>query len=209
MKLYTKNSKKTESGEEVGQALLQLIEENLNTQGLHLHITFKNFVKTNNITIIYDSDFFRISFMFSRQKTPAFDELSIEYGRLHAPNDEPFMIWNEKECRCWHNIIDPLRFLDGLSPLEAFQQSKIDKQLPAIARKFRQSEQGKKLLEEYPPKAAIALQSIIWKHYNQRLFNLFDLRKPKLWEEYRNFLKEYYRLLGIQASYGPPYENVC
>ena len=119
------------------------------------------------------------------------------------------MIWNGQTCRCWHNILDPLRFLDGLSPSEAYNQAKIEKQLPIIARKFRQSELGKRLLNEYPPKAAIALQSVLWGHYGQMLFELFDQRRPNLWEEYRIFLKEYYRLLEMRASYGPPYENVC
>src|SRR5210317_121476 len=35
---------------------------------------------------------------------------------------------------------------------------------------------------------------IIWEHYGQSLFDLFDLRQPELWKEYRVFLKEYYQL---------------
>ena len=119
------------------------------------------------------------------------------------------MMWQEQNCRCWHNFLDPLRFLDGLTPHEAMKQAKIQKQLPIVVRSFRDSELGRKLLIEYPPKSAIVLQSVLWKHYGQRLFDLFDLRKPDLWHGYQKFLREYYELLGEESSYGPPYENVC
>jgi len=72
----------------------------------------------------------------------------------------------------------PLRFLDGLTPKEAMEQVKIHKQLPIVVRDFRQSVSCKRLLEEYPPKSAIVLQSVLWERYGQRLFELFDLRRP-------------------------------
>ena len=114
------------------------------------------------------------------------------------------MIWKGENCRCWHNVLDPLRFLDGLSSFDAKQQAKIDKQLPHVVRDFRHSEFGKRLLDEYPPKSAIALQSVLWKHYGQRLFDLFDLRKPDLWQGYQKFLREYYGLLGEKSQLWTP-----
>jgi hypothetical protein len=51
--------------------------------------------------------------------------------------------------------------------------------------------------------------SILWAHYNGKLFELFDLRRPDLWEAYREFLKEYYALLGLKSDYGVPFDYVC
>jgi hypothetical protein len=137
------------------------------------------------------------------------DELIIQYGRLHAHTEEPFMEWQGSLCYCWHNVFEPLRFLDGLSPSEVVQQGKIKKETPLIVDNFRKSELGMKLLDEYPPKAALVMHSLIWNHYGQRLFDLFDLRKPNLWDEYRVFIREYYKLLDMKVIYGPPYENIC
>jgi hypothetical protein len=204
-----KENRDINNGDKLGAALVQMIEGNLDMKLWGFHLTFTDFIKAGNLVAIYDSQWCRISFMFVRQRTPQDDELTIEYGRLHALNDEPYMEWQGEKCHCWHNIIDPLRFLDGLLPSEAVQQAKIKKQSPAIVENYRQSELGKTLFDEYPPKSSIVMHSVLWKHYGQRLFELFDLRKPDLWEQYRKFVKEYYKLLGIKASYGPPYENVC
>ena len=86
---------------------------------------------------------------------------------------------------------------------------KLYNHLPIGIRNFNASDIGIKLQAEYHPKYVVVLQSAVWKHYGQKLFDLFDLRHPDLWEEYRKFLEEYYKLLGMTASYGPPYENVC
>jgi hypothetical protein len=209
MKLYPRDSNKPESAEDVGNALIQLIEENLEIKRWDFRLTFTKFIKPNNIRVIYDSEWCRVKFMFSRMHFPETDELLIDYGRLHAPNEESFIVWNDERCRCWHNVLDPLRFLDSLTAITAYKQAMVDKQLPLVVRDFRKSKLGKKLLNEYPPKSAIVLQDTLWKYYGERLFELFDLRQPDLWEEYRQFLKEYYSLLGLKSSYGPPHENVC
>jgi len=209
MNALIENNRSTNSGDKLGSSLLHLIEEYLKMKHWGFSLTHTNFKKTSGLVAIYDSGFCRISFTLSKQQTPQYDEISVEYGRLHAINEEPFMEWQGEKCHCWHTIFAPLRFLDGLSPYEAVQQAKVEKRIPRIVEGFRKSQLGEKLFNEYPPKAAIALHSVVWNHYGQRLFDLFDLRKPKLWEQYRVFLKEYYRLLGTKTSFGPPYENVC
>jgi len=209
MNLYPRDSNKPESAGDVGDALIQLIEENLGIEHWNFRLTFKKFIKARNIKVIYDSEWCRVKFMFSRMHYPETDEISIDYGRLHAPNEDLFMVWNGEGCRCWHSILDPLRFLDGLTPADAYKQAKLNNELPLVIRNFRQSKDGKKLLKEYPPKSAIVQQATIWEHYGTRLFELFDMRRPDLWEEYRQFLKEYYRLLGLKSEYGLPYEFVC
>jgi hypothetical protein len=209
MDLLFKDSHIIENTEDVGHAVVNMIEDNLDIKKWGFNLTFTKFAKLNNIKIVYRSDWCQVKFMFSRQRLPQYDELTILYGRLHAPNEEPFMVWEGEECNCWHHFLDPLRFLDGLTPHDAMEQVKVLKQLPKVVKDFRESDLGKKLLAEYPPKSAIILQSVLWKHYGQRLFELFDLRKPDLWQEYRIFLREYYSLLGEKSVYGPPYENVC
>ena len=209
MNLFIKDDKIFENANDLGHALVQIIGDNLDIKNRGFRLVYTNFAKVSEIVAIYDCEWCRINFVFSRQRAPRYDELSIDYGRLHALNEEPFMIWGGENCRCWHNVLDPLRFLDGLTPREAMEQVKVLKQLPVVVRGFRESDLGKNLLEEYPPKSAIVLQSVLWKHYGQRLFDLFDLRKPDLWREYQKFLREYYVLLGEKSSYGPPYEKVC
>ena len=207
MDLYPRDANRPERGEEVGNALLRLIEENLEIKRWNFRLTFTKFIEPRNIKIIYDSEWCRIKFMFSRMHYPETDEILVEYGRLHAPNEESLIPWNGDMCRCWHNILDPLRFLDGLTPSEAYEQAIVDNQLPSAVRYFRDSQRGQELLKEYPPKSAIALQSTLWKTYEKKFFELFDLRRPYLWEEYRDFLKAYYKLLGLKSRRPP--ENVC
>lgn len=209
MDLYPRDSNKPERGEDVGEALRALIEENLEIDRWGFHVSYAKFIKPRNIKIIYDSEWCRVKFTFSRMHYPETDEITIDYGRLHAPNENLFMVWNSEGCRCWHNVLDPLRFLDGLTPTQAYRQAVVDKQLPPVVRDFRGSTYGKRLLKEYSPKSVIVLQDTLWKHYGKRLFELFDLRRPDLWEEYRGFLREYYGLLGLKSEYGLPYEFVC
>jgi hypothetical protein len=209
MDLLNKDKKYIENTNELGRALVALIEENLNPKGWGFTQSFINFAKSSGQVVIYDSIWCRIRFSFSRQRSPEYDELSIYYGRLHALNEEPYMEWKGKKCRCWHELWEPLRYLDGLSPSDAVQQSELLKQLPTVVENFWNSDQAKILREVYPPKHGIVLHSKLWQHYGQRLFDLFDLQRPDLWDEYQKFLAEYYRLLGKKVIYGPPYENVC
>src|SRR5688572_32797783 len=112
------------SREEAGSALMQLIAENLNLAKWNFNLTFKNFVTAGNLELIYDSEWCRIRFKYSRERPnlSQYDELYVYYGRLHAPNSDYFMVWQEQRCWCWHDILDSLRFLDGLSPADAVQQ---------------------------------------------------------------------------------------
>jgi len=207
--IIIRDNRDIKNGDELGKLLIELIEDNLDLKRWNFYLAFTNFKSTNSLTAIYYSDWCKIRFMFSRQRLPELDELTIHYGRTHAPNEEVFMVWEGQECRCWHNVLDALRFLDGLSPLKAMEQVKISKHLPDVVRNFRQSESGKKLLNDYPPKSALVMHSILWEHYGLRLFELFDLHRPDLWEKYNRFIREYYDLLGMKSSYGPPYDRIC
>ncbi len=209
MNLLHKDHDKTESPENLGNAIAGMIEKLMGMKGWGFHKSYIDFTKWGSQKVIYDSEWCRINFIFSRERLPEYDELSIHYGRLHAHNENPYMDWDGQQCRCWHKYTGALRFLDGLSPSEAMEQVKVYKQLPAVMECYRKSEIGQELLAAYPPKYAIVQQSIIWEHYGTRLFELFDLRRPDLWEEYRKFIKEYHRLMGTKTYYGPPEENIC
>ena len=87
MDLYPRESNKPERAEAVGDALRALIEGNLEIERWGFRLTFTKFVKITNIKIIYDSDWCRVKFKFSRVHYPGTDEILIDYGRLHAPND--------------------------------------------------------------------------------------------------------------------------
>jgi hypothetical protein len=209
MKLYPRVYSGREKNEDIGKAVLKLIEGNLDLKRWGFRLAFTNFAKASKIKAIYDSEWCRLRFMFSYMRYPHADELSIDYGRLHAPDERAFIEWNGEECHCWHSILEPLRFLDDLTPTEAYKQVMVDKKLPIVVKNYIESVHGKKLIQEYTPKHEIVLHNTVWKHYGKRLFELFDLRRPDLWEEYRKFTSEYYRLLGMESDFGPPYENVC
>ena len=124
-----------------------MIEDNLDLKRWNFNSTFTKFVKTNSIKIVYRSNGCQFKFLFSRQRLPRDDELTILYGRLHAPKEDPFMIWEGENCRCWHNVLDPLRFFDGLTPHEAMEQVKVLKQLPVVVRGYRESNLVKPFLK--------------------------------------------------------------
>ncbi|MBN2119087.1 MAG: hypothetical protein JW730_21135 [Anaerolineales bacterium] len=136
--------------------------------------------------VIYDSEWCRVKFVHYGSDYPGqpWTEMHIYYGRLHAENDESLMIWNDEICWCWHSIEEyALNFIDGLSPEEAVEK----KHAPRIMDEFRNSEVGKSV---HGPEWVARRHMVVWKHYGRRLFKLFDLRCPDVWEQYRSFLRK-------------------
>jgi hypothetical protein len=144
--------------------------------------------------IIYDSEWCRVKFIWTGWEMYAGNELSIMYGRLHAPSDSSYMMWNDEKCYCWHSLMGTgaaLDFLDGLTP----QESTSRKGFSGIIEQLRQSELWQELAgKRRNPELAVRMEAAIWEHYGLRLFELFDLRRPDLWEGYISFLTECYRL---------------
>lgn len=135
--------------------------------------------------VIYDSEWCRVKFLHYGSDYPGqpWTEMHIYYGRLHAQNDESFMVWNGEKCWCWHSIHDyALNFLDGLPPEKAVEK----KYKPRVIENFRNSETGRAVRG---PEWVARSHMAVWKHYGRRLFKLFDLRRSDLWEQYRSFLK--------------------
>jgi hypothetical protein len=196
---------------EFGFELFQLIEENLDLEQWGFHLSYTKLEERQGISnrrIIYDSEWCRLQFIYSRRVLPDENELHRYYGRLHATNDGNLLGKGEK-CYCWHDAIMPLFFLDGLTPIEALQRNQ-----PAVLKEFRESPLSTRATH---PLVGILEQSVIWEHYGARFFELFDLRRPNLWNQYVTFLEEYYRLdaeetrhKGINLiPFDPPLYKVC
>jgi hypothetical protein len=129
--------------------------------------------------------------------------MQVYYGRLHAPNDKDIISWKGQNCYCWHAVEKALYFLDGVSPAEVVK-NKFG--LPMVCQEFRESSLPGWTQQEYMARMHTAL----WKHYGQRLFDLFDLRQPNLWEQYSLFIAEYERLdPGFTLSGYPARDKIC
>lgn len=142
----------------------------------------------NSGIILYQSDRCKLRIRCNRDRP--FDplEFSVTYGRLHTPTDEDVMEWNGKKMPllAWLGFKDIIAFLDGLSPSEAMEisHSKIEEE-------FFELWQGKSWEST---EIFVREHAMIWDHYGERFFDLFDLNHPDLWEEYANFLKQYYEI---------------
>jgi hypothetical protein len=154
-------------------------------------------------TVIYDSDVCRV--MFAVRKNIKGDDLTVAYGRAHAPNDEQLMKWNGKDCYCWHWDVHGLicKFLDGMSPVEAVLNRGED---PAGLKVFFKLGLASTLDDvEFP----LRYHQELWKYYGARLFELFDVRRPELWEAYARFVREYYDRYRRSRGINPPLDKIC
>jgi hypothetical protein len=159
-------------------------------------------VKSGNL--VYDSEWCRLSLVWAGWDYLGGNSISIYYGRLHAPNERATMIWNGEECYCWHGLEYPLHFLDKRTPLDA---AKMDFSHP-VTDPFYGLEIRQKFHHRQPEWLA-HMHAAVWQHYGKGLFELFDLRQPDLWEQYRLFLKEVYDIKGRSPSMKPPLDKVC
>jgi hypothetical protein len=158
-------------------------------------------------TFIYDSEWCRIKFAFdsSGDQHDHSTHLHVYYGRLHAPSDDLFMVWNGEKSWCWHSVELALHFLDGLSPEAA---TKVQYR-PRIKEQYRESDLAKELFRISPAGWRAGMESEIWKQYGQRLFELFDLRRPELWERYSGFIREFYKIKKSESFGYPAYDKIC
>jgi hypothetical protein len=156
--------------------------------------------------LIYDSEWCRVNLVWGGWDYSGGNTISIYYGRLHAPNEETTMIWNGEECSCWHRFELALHFLDGHTPEYASKSIYTHN----LIEQYKHSELGQSFTgKRLQPEWLARMHNTIWKHYDQRFFALFDLRRPDLWEEYRQFLKEVYDINGRSHRIKPPLDKVC
>ncbi len=154
--------------------------------------------------LIFDSEWCRIRLFWDGWDPSDGNIMRIQYGRLHAPNAKNTMFWNGEECHCWHRVEHPLHFLDGISPADAVKLNYSH----FIKTQFHSDEFQQKYVRRQPEWLA-EIHAAIWKYYGDRLFELFDLRKPELWQQYRLFLKEFYEIKGRRAAIKPSLDKVC
>jgi hypothetical protein len=128
------------------------------------------------------------------------------------------MLWKDKKCRCWHDVSLPLFFIDGLIPSEVIDKTQKKSKQPDVLERFRQSDLFRRIQHEFGSgKIPITKHSYIWENYGVRLFQLFDLRNPELWQKYSDFLKEYEELADEHSRHkgivpipiDPPRYDVC
>ena len=152
--------------------------------------------------IIYDSEWCRVkvSFRSYGEMHDQSDVLSILYGRSHAADKENTILWNGELHHCWHPVSLALCFLDNMSPEDT---AKILWNHPLMV-EYKTSHSGSQ------PSVEAGMHAMIWEHYGQRLFELFDLRWPNLWEKYSEFIKQVYDIKGWKHyGYGVPREKIC
>ena len=154
--------------------------------------------------LIYESEWCRLSLIWGGWDYSGGNSIHIRYGRLHAPNEETTMIWNGEKCRCWHDFDLALHFLNGRTAVDAARLHYSH----SITDPFYEEEFRKKFSRRQPEWLA-QMHVTIWRYYGKRFFELFDLRRPDLWEGYRQFLKEVYDIEGRFPEIQPPMDKVC
>jgi hypothetical protein len=154
--------------------------------------------------LIYDSTTCRVSLIWGGWDPLGGNNINIRYGRLHAPNEKATMIWTGEECHCWHRFEHVLHFLDGRAPADAVKLSFSH----PITDSFYESEFRQKFHRRQPEWLA-RMHAVVWQHYDKRFFELFDLHRPDLWQQYQQFLKRYYDLEGRIPGIKPSLDKVC
>ena len=204
-----------------GEAFRAFLEDNLDLARWGFRLSHMAHDKKGGVTkVVYNSDRCRVRFSLSNLgRGPEEDELPVEYGRLYAPDDSLSMILNGEECWCWHNSVPLLvLFLEGFSPTEIVDLQEKEGRLPRppLLAAYDRSEEGRELGRIYPPASIIRREGQIWSHFGDRLFDLFDLRRPDLWEKYKNFLERYYQGYyqvhprpHFRGDASPPWDRIC
>lgn len=160
--------------------------------------------------VIYDSPWCRIKLSLLIDLRDG-DEMHISYARSHVTNDVEFLKeWRGELCFAWHNIrLAPFwQFIEGYSVDEAAELDRAKARWPAY-QSFKETELGATL---QGVDWAVAFHGFVWDHYGERLFSLFDMRNPERWEEFRRYIKEFYRLRPYKPMLGdtsPPRHQVC
>ncbi len=172
------------------QEMLRLVPQSSNLNKLGFSESYRS---EEDKRLIYDSEWCRMKFVWGGWDYGSGNSISIYYGRLHAPSEKATLIWNGEEAHAWHELDYVLHFLDKRSPTEA---AELDLSHPLI-NKYYEEEFSNKFHRRQPE---WLMHMDLWGHYGKRLFELFDLRQPTLWEQYREFLKELYHIKGREST---------
>jgi hypothetical protein len=183
--------------------MIQVAKSFLNLESWGFKESYRS-TKPGNL--IYDSEWCRVNLVWGGWDPLGGNSISIYYGRLHAPNEEAKMLWNSEVCYCWHRFELVLHYLDGQTPEYASKTIYTHN----LIQQYKQSEVGQSVTgKRRQPEWLARMHATIWQHYGKRLFEMFDLRRPDLWEAYRQFLKEVYDIKGRSPHIEPPPDKVC
>jgi hypothetical protein len=185
---------------------MEFLSRHLDFQRWGFNTSFTDFKKSDPYAV-FDSPWCRVSFRLEEDRSPQSTALFVLYGRMHAIPAEELIVWNGQKCYCWHQILEALAFLDGLSPQEAVDTIFNKRCYPPVAETYRQSEIGQKNLAESLPQFTVGLHGFLWQHYGKRLFEIFDLRRPDLWERYSRYVREFFRIRPLLGD--PPTDHIC
>jgi hypothetical protein len=177
-----------------------------NSLGLAPWGFIENFRASKPGKLIYNSEWCRLSLIWGGWDYSNGNSMHIRYGRLHAPNEQPTMIWNGEECNCWHRFELALHFLDAQTPQAAAKTIYTH----SVIEQYKRSKLGQSLTgKRRQPEWLAQMHAMIWRHYGTRFFEIFDLRRPDLWEQYQQFLKEVYDIEGRIPEIEPAMDKVC
>ena len=157
--------------------------------------------------VIYNSQLCRVKILFNEWHPPHQSQdytVDVYYGRLNAPNDKNVIAIGNEVCHCWHGITKALHFLDGNTPEHAAKNLFSHDLIKGYSKLVLSDSLSHKL-----PEWEIRKHAYIWERYAPRLFELFDLRRADLWEEYRLFLKGIYDIKGRNPNIVPSLDSVC
>ncbi len=181
----------------------KLLEESFDFTRRGFQMVYSGSVPNSHPIIVYESKACRVRFrwMLPEHEYIHSETIWINYGRLHAPIFENVMEWNGEKCRCWQLCFEALSFLDGLTPQETFE----NKRSPTFILDFYDENKGKGWRNA---EFIARREAAVWEHYGQRLFDIFDLNRLDLWEQYTNFLKEFHSIGETYVNPFPLYK-VC
>lgn len=181
------------------QEMLRIVDNFSNIKEWNFNESFRSGNK-----LIYDSKWCRMNIVWGGWDPMGGNSISIYYGRLHAPNEKATMVWEGETCHTWHDFMLALYFLDETLPVEAVKM----KSSHQLVDKYY-AEEFLKNYHRRQPEWLMKMHMDIWGYYGIRFFELFDLRRPDLWTNYRFFLKEFYDLKGRRKSIIPSLDKVC
>jgi len=184
-------------------AFIQILESCLDFDKWGFKRSFYGLAPELSPCVIYDSDSCRVKFCWAPGDMRDESYMHVWYGRLHASDDELFILWNGYPSHCWHAINKILNFLDGLSPQEAVEKRN---KRPVVMEQFIQANKGDNWSEvEWTAR----LHAAVWEHYGNRLFDLLDLHHSELWDQYTSFTRNFYELNpGVNLNEPLP-ERIC
>lgn len=154
--------------------------------------------------VIYDSEFCRVMFELSVFHYYPLYETIIYYGRLHAPDNEKYMTANGEKCLCWHSHIHlTLPFIEGISA-QQLADERYGETWESLVDKLKVDYPHADYLE-YP----LRLHAKIWEHYGEKLFSVFDLRQPEVWNHYSKFSMTYEDAVNRRLNLSHAVGRIC